>query len=183
MSYHEFNLEERIAIRLGLLKKLSLRAIARQLKRSPSTISREVRRNSDADGNYTAYGAYQHTKARRVTCRPKRKLVPGSELFQMVKEMLRDHFSPQQIAGNLRRMFPKLKDAYVSHETIYNAIYALPVGELRKELIIVCVTAKPLAGRVQAVLTVATRSLTWSGFTCVRPKLKIVWYRVTGKVI
>ena len=53
----------------------------------------------------------------------------------MVKEMLRDRFSPQQIAGNLRRMFPKLKDAYVSHETIYNAIYALPVGELRKELI------------------------------------------------
>jgi hypothetical protein len=53
----------------------------------------------------------------------------------MVKEMLRDRFSPQQIAGNLRRMLPKLKDAYVSHETIYNAIYALPVGELRKELI------------------------------------------------
>ena len=74
MSYHELNLEERIAIRLGLLKKLSLRAIARQLKRSPSTISREVRRNSDADGNYTAYGAYQYTKARRVTCRPKHKL-------------------------------------------------------------------------------------------------------------
>src|SRR5690554_5341444 len=183
MSYHELNLEERIAIRLGLLKKLSLRAIARQLKRSSSTISREVRRNSDADGNYTAYGAYQYTKARRVTCRPKRKLVPGNELFLMVKEMLRDHFSPQQIAGNLRRMFPKLKDAYVSHETIYNAIYALPVGELRKDSFIACVTAKPLAGRVQAVLTVATRSLTWSAFTCVRPKLKIVWYRVTGKVI
>src|SRR5690554_4222215 len=81
MSYHELNLEERIAIRLGLLKKLSLRAIARQLKRSPSTISREARRNSDADGNYTAYGAYQHTKARRVTCRPKRKLEPSNELF------------------------------------------------------------------------------------------------------
>ena len=135
MSYHELNLEERIAIRVGLVQKLSLREIARQLKRSPSTISREVRRNSDADGNYTAYGAYQHTKARRVTCRPKRKLEPSNELFLMVKEMLRDRFSPQQIAGNLRRMFPKLKDAYVSHETIYNAIYALPVGELRKELI------------------------------------------------
>lgn len=94
MSYHELNLEERIAIRVGLVQKLSLREIARQLKRSPSTISREVRRNSDADGNYIAYGAYQYTKARRVACRPKRKLVPGSELFQMVKEMLRDHFSP-----------------------------------------------------------------------------------------
>ncbi len=81
MSYHELNLEERIAIRVGLLEKLSLREIVRQLKRSPSTISREVRRNSDADGNYTAYGAYQHTKARRVACRPKRKLEPSNELF------------------------------------------------------------------------------------------------------
>lgn len=182
MSYHELNLVERIAIRVGLVQKLSLREIARQLKRSPSTISREVRRNSDADGNYTAYGAYQYTKAHRVACRPKRKLVPGSELFQMVKEMLRDHFSPQQIAGNLRRMFPKLKDAYVSHETIYNATYALHVGELRKELIHSCVTAKSLAGRVQAVLTAAIRSLIWSAFTCVRPSLKIAWYRATGKV-
>lgn len=56
-------------------------------------------------------------------------------LFDLVKEMLRAHYSPEQIAGNLRTMFPKLEDAYVSHETIYNAIYALPVGELRKELI------------------------------------------------
>ncbi|MGO3355693.1 MAG: hypothetical protein ACTILC_03470 [Oceanisphaera sp.] len=46
-----------------------------------------------------------------MTCRPKRKLEPSNELFLMVKEMLRDRFSPQQIAGNLRRMFPKLKDA------------------------------------------------------------------------
>ena len=183
MSYHELNLEERIAIRVGLVQKLSLREIARQLKRSPSTISREVRRNSDADGNYTAYGAYQHTKARRVTCRPKRKLEPGNELFLMVKEMLRDRFSPQQIAGNLRRMFPKLKDAYVSHETIYNAIYACLWVSCARNSFIVCVTAKPLAGRVQAVLTVAIRSLTWSAFTCVHPKLKTVWYWVTGKAI
>lgn len=73
MSYYE----ERIAIRVGLVKKFSLHEIARQLKRSPSTISRKVRRNSDADGNYTAYSAYQYTKARRVACHPKRKLVPG----------------------------------------------------------------------------------------------------------
>ena len=135
MSYHELNLEERIAIRMGLLQSLSLREIARRLNRSPSTVSREIRRNSDANGTYTAYDAEQKKKARRVACRPKRKLLPGSELFDLVKKMLREHFSPEQIAGNLRSMFPKLKDAYVCHETIYNAIYALPVGELRKELI------------------------------------------------
>lgn len=135
MSYHELNLEERITIRMGLLKSLSLREIARQINRSPSTVSCEIRCNSDANGIYTVYDAEQKKKARRVACRPKCKLLPDSELFELVKEMLRDRFSLEQIAGNLRSMFPKLKDAYVSHETVYNAIYALPVGELRKELI------------------------------------------------
>ncbi len=135
MTYHELTLDERITIRVGLLQSLSLREIARQINRSPSTVSREIRRNSDTSGTYTASAAQEHMKTRRIICRPKRKLIPDSELFDLVKEMLRDHFSPEQIAGNLRSMFPKLKDAYVSHETIYNAIYALPVGELRKELI------------------------------------------------
>ena len=98
-------------------------------------MSREIRRNSDSNGTYTVSAAQECMKARRVVCRPKRKLLLDSELFKLVKEMLGDRFSPEQIAGNLRSMFPKLKDAYVSHETIYNAIYALPIGELRKELI------------------------------------------------
>ncbi len=95
-------------------------------------MSREIRRNSDSNGTYTVSAAQERMKARRVVCRPKRKLLLDSELFKLVKEMLGDHFSPEQIAGNLRSMFPKLKDAYVSHETIYNAIYALPVGDLIK---------------------------------------------------
>ena len=135
MTYHELNIEERITIREGLLQSLSLREIAKQISRSPSTVSREIRRNSDNNGAYTVSTAQVQMRTRRIVCRPKRKLLPDSELFDLVKEMLRAHYSPEQIAGNLRSMFPKLKDAYVSHETIYNAIYALPVGELRKELI------------------------------------------------
>src|SRR3546814_16693249 len=66
-----------------------------------------------------------------------RKLLPGSERFELVTHMLRERLSPEQIAGTLRSMnIPNLRDAYVCRETIYNAIYALPVGELRKELII-----------------------------------------------
>src|SRR5690606_12742091 len=67
--------------------------------------------------------------------------------------MLRDRLSPEQIAGKLRHMnIPSLRDAYVCRETIYNAIYALPVGELRKELII-CLrqgqtTRRPRSGGV-----------------------------------
>jgi IS30 family transposase len=64
-------------------------------------------------------------------------LLPGSELFELVIVLLRQRFSPEQIAGKLRSMsIPSFEDAYVCRETIYNAIYALPVGELRKELII-----------------------------------------------
>lgn len=118
-----------------MLQSLSLREIARQISRSSSTVRREIRRNSDNNGAYTVSAAQEQMRTRRIVCRPKRKLLPDSELFDLVKEMLRAHYSPEQIAGNLRSMFPKLKDAYVSHETIYNAIYALPVGELRKELI------------------------------------------------
>ncbi len=74
---------------------------------------------------------------RRLACCPKRKLLPGSQLFDLVLYLPRKCFSPQQIAGKLNAMeFPNIEDAYVCRETIYNAIYALPVGELRKELII-----------------------------------------------
>tara|TARA_R110001606_G_C15204220_1_gene632084 strand:+ start:105 stop:869 length:765 start_codon:yes stop_codon:yes gene_type:complete len=67
--------------------------------------------------------------------------------------MLRYRLSPEQIAGKLRRMImPRFEDAYVCRETIYSAIYALPVGELKKELIH-CLrqgksTRKPRRGQV-----------------------------------
>ena len=107
------------------------------ITRSPSTISRELRRNRDVCGGYSARMAQQQMQARRQRCRPKRKLLPSSERFQLVAHMLRERLSPEQIAGKLRSMnIPSLREAYVCRETIYNAIYALPVGELRKELII-----------------------------------------------
>ena len=72
-------------------------------------------------------------KTRRVACRPKRKGVSGNELF--LKEMFREHFSPQQIAGKLRTInILGYERTYVCRETIYNAIYVLPGGEFRKEL-------------------------------------------------
>ncbi|HFQ8176758.1 TPA: IS30 family transposase [Klebsiella pneumoniae] len=135
MSYKQLDLDDRIAIRFGLMQKLSLREIARQLNRSPSTISREIRRNRVGVGDYRASDAHAHSKSRRVDCRSKKKLAHDSTLFELVAEMLRDRLSPEQIAGNLRTMYPQDRCNYVCHETIYNAIYALPVGELRKELL------------------------------------------------
>ena len=153
MSYHELSVAERATIQIGLLNKFSQRRIARLLNRSPSTISREIRRNRTAHGHYVTHEAQQSMSARRQACRRHRKLVPGNQLFELVAYLLRKRFSPEQIAGKLRSMeFLQFEDAYVCRETIYNAVYALPVGELRKELII-CLrqgktTRKPRSGGV-----------------------------------
>lgn len=137
MSYLELCIEERANIQVGLARGMSVRAIARMLNRSPSTVSREIRRNRDPDGTYSTPYAQQAMRKRRLPCRPRKKLVPGDELFEVVAYLLRQRFSPEQIAGKVRNMnTPSFVDTYVCRETIYNAIYALPVGELRKELII-----------------------------------------------
>ncbi len=125
-------------------------------------------------GGYSARVAQQQMQARRQACRPVRKLLPGSERFELVAHMLRERLSPGQIAGKLRSMnIPSLKDAYVCRETIYNAIYALPVGELRKELIICLRQSKTSAGRALAAWIGAARSPRWSAFMCARRRSKI----------
>ena len=153
MSYHELSATERVTIQIGLCNGFSQRRLARLMNRSPSTVSREIRRNRNAQGEYVADDAQRLMHTRRVVCRPAKRLVPGNELFELVAHLLRQRFSPEQIAGKLRTMkSPSFEDAYVCRETIYNAIYALPVGELRKELII-CLrqgktTRRPRSGGV-----------------------------------
>ena len=137
MTYYELSIEERVTIQIGQLHGLGPRALGRMLNRSPSTVSRELRRNTASCGRYVAHEAQVKTAQRRKVCRPAKRLLPGSQLFELVIALLRQRFSPEQIAGKLRSMsIPSFEDAYVCRETIYNAIYALPVGELRKELII-----------------------------------------------
>lgn len=152
MSYHELSVEERSNIQVGLLRGMSQRAIARMLNRSPSIVSLEIQRNRNAQGGYVTHQAQRSMRERRTTCRPRKKLVPGSELFDLVAYLLRKRFSTEQIAGRLRAIeFPKFEDTYIYRETIYNAVYALPVGELRKELIILRqgkTTRRPSSGGV-----------------------------------
>ena len=152
MSYTELSVEERATIQVGQYQDLSQREIARMLGRSPSTISRELRRNRSLNGGYVAHVAQAHTRERRTVCRPARKLVMGNERFELVLYLLRERFSPEQIAGKLRVMKINFEEAYVCRETIYKAIYAMPVGELRKELV-QCLrqgksTRRPRAGGV-----------------------------------
>lgn len=152
MSYTELSIEERVTIQIGQMRNLSQREIARLLGRSPSTVSRELRRNRSLSHSYVAHEAQTLTRQRRHACCPARKLVLGNERFELVIHLLRERFSPEQIAGKLRRMKINFEEAYVCRETIYNAIYALPVGELRKELIM-CLrqgksTRRPRSGGV-----------------------------------
>ncbi len=71
MSYTELNLTDRVTIQICLSKGLSLQAIARCLDRSPSTISREVRRNSDSGDGYRAERAQAARLKHWLYCRPK----------------------------------------------------------------------------------------------------------------
>ena len=133
--YRHLSAEDRAAIML-LRASHSIRAIARQLGRAPSTISRELARHTvRADKRYDA--SLAGYRAGLTRCQPRRrpKLHPDSELFELVVYLLRHYWSPEQIARTLRRMFPDDTDRQVSHEAIYNAIYVMPRGSLKKELI------------------------------------------------
>lgn len=118
---NHLSLEEREEIRAGLSAKLSFRAIARSLKRSPSTISREVQRNRGRRW-YKAVAADR--RAWRFAKRPKScALASNLRLRKIVVEKLQLNWSPEQIAGWLRRHFPTQQSMQVSYETIYKTVY------------------------------------------------------------
>jgi IS30 family transposase len=109
-----------------------MRSIARRLERPPSTISREIHRNGGYDG-YRASAADQAAWARAH--RPKRcKLANHRSLAKVVAAKLKQQWSPQQIAGWLKRTYPASEQVRVSHETIYRSLYIQARGVLKKEL-------------------------------------------------
>ena len=113
----------------------SKRAMARLLGRSPSTISREIKRNAQSAKGYASHTAQVRCFARRQAARPTSKLDTRSVCWDVVLTLLDWKCSPQQIAATLKRVFPDEPERQVSHETIYTAIYAQPRGELRRQLI------------------------------------------------
>ena len=126
------SLEEREEISRGLAVDRSLRSIARDLKRAPSTISREVRRN----GGRKAYrAALSDQRAWDCARRPKAcKLSFNEPLCRFIARKLRSKWSPHQIAGWLMRSHPDEEQERVSHETIYRSLYVQTRGVLKKEL-------------------------------------------------
>jgi IS30 family transposase len=123
---------DREEISRGIATHQSLRVIAAQLGRSPSTISREVKRNGGIE-NYRAAQADQNAWDR--SHRPKQcKLAINPKLSRIVATKLKRQWSPEQIAGWLKRAYPQDEPNQVSHETIYRSLFIQARGVLKKEL-------------------------------------------------
>ena len=135
-NYSRLNSTERAAIMLMRRDGGGVCEIARALGRHKGTISRELRRQPYfGELPYEATQASAQAFARSRRCRNRRKLSAQSDLFAEVAWLLRFGWSPRQIAGRLKRMHPDDSTRRVCHETIYRALYVLPRGELRRELL------------------------------------------------
>ena len=145
--------DERVQIQTLWGEGYSYQEIGRRISRDQSTVWREVHRNnSHRHGSknprgqqllpgrrggyrwgYDAHFADRHARGRAR--RPKkRKCAPGTLIRPLVEEGLRQHWSPTQIAARLRTGFPDSPEMWVSHETIYQALYLQGRGSLRAEI-------------------------------------------------
>lgn len=177
--YRQLQPEDRVSIASLRQQGLGIRAIALVLARSPRTISRELHRNAHEQG-YASTAAQARCHQRRLRPRPAPKLDTQGVLFDVAHYFLQLHWSPQQIALTLARIYPKGHPYRVSHETIYNCIYALSVGELRRELV-ACLR------QARKKRTPRSKGQDRSGqipdlaqSTCVRPRLRIASSPVIG---
>ena len=146
--YGQLGIEERTMIQVQLERGIKPAAIALGLNRSASTLSRELRRNGwvrpkqsrgpgrpPVAGGYRAQAAHKRARACTLTPRVERRLQPGGALWGRVIRYLKAGYSPEQIAGTLALVHSETPSLRVSHETIYTAIYAMPRGELRTQVI------------------------------------------------
>ncbi|MEY0960111.1 IS30 family transposase [Providencia rettgeri] len=126
------SLDEREEISRGLAEKCSIREIAKKISRAPSTVSREIRRH----GGLTNYRAAKaDKKAWDNALRPKAcKLSQNPTLCKIIAEKMHQGWSPEQIAGWLKRNNPDAQEMNVSHETIYKTLFIQTRGALKKEL-------------------------------------------------
>ncbi len=125
-------LVEREIISRGVAACHSIRAIAKELCRPASTVSREISRNGGCD-QYRAVDAENQAWVRAM--RPKLcKLATNKPLQRVISNKLTIHWSPEQIAGWLKRKYPNEEHNQVSHETIYRSLFVQARGVLKKEL-------------------------------------------------
>src|SRR5207344_3120873 len=135
-------LEEREEISRGSAAGWSIRRIAQGIGRSPSTVSREIKRNGGCS-TYRASGADRHAWERAL--RPKAcRLARHGALRWRVAQKLALQWSPEQISGWLKRQFPADQSMQVSHEAIYRSLFIQTRGVLKKELMVHLRTARQM---------------------------------------
>ena len=118
MSYTHFTLSERICLQKYFEERKKIREIARLMGRSPSTISRELKRNfSQKKKRYNAWRATTLYIIRRRRCVRKPAIQPGSELYQLIYDCLQKYWPPETIADTCRK-----KGYSISFSTIYFAV-------------------------------------------------------------
>ena len=123
MPYQHFTYFERCEIQLGLRRGLSYRAIAREMRRASSSVSREVKRNRDPNGTYDALRAqYRYVMRQQQTGAPRK--LEYAPLREYVEEKLRQDWEPMCITAMLPLEFPEDERMRVFHETIYQFVYA-----------------------------------------------------------
>jgi IS30 family transposase len=126
------SLRDREEIALSREAGESMRSIAARMGRHPSTISRELARNTGRDGRYRATSA--HALAYQRASRPKPgKLLGNPMLRQRIQEDLTKRHSPEQIVGRLRLEFPDDPSMHLAAETIYRSLYLPHLGRLQRE--------------------------------------------------
>lgn len=126
------NLPEREEISRGIAANKTIREIAYKLRRSPSTISREINRNG-GKLNYRACKA--ENRAWDAASRPKEcKLSVNVKLKEIVSDKLILNWSPEQISGWLKNNYPEDSNMHISHETIYRNLFIQTKGILNKSL-------------------------------------------------
>ena len=126
-------LSEREEISRGVVAGRSIRSLAVTLGRAPSTVSREIRRNGGRQryrANRADQAAWERARRPKIC-----KLVENRELAHIVALQLKQLWSPEQIAGWLKRRYPDDEHFQVSHETIYRSLFIQARGALKKELL------------------------------------------------
>ena len=133
--YRRLSLMEREELSRMLATGASLCMIARHLERWPSSLSRELARHATSRLTYRAVVA--HRRALRCVHQPRkpRKLAASPRLRRVVFALLAQHWSPEQIAKGLAQQYPDDATMRLSHEALYTYLYALPRGQLKREVI------------------------------------------------
>src|SRR3989338_3703348 len=140
--YNRLSLKEREALSRSLAAGQSLRTIALALGRAPSSLSRECRRLGMTRRRYWACDAQRQAFSQRRKPKRPRKLTLHPPLLAYVEKRLKEYWSPEQIARRIQKEYPLDTTMRISHETIYQHLYVLPRGELKRELIR-CLRQKP----------------------------------------